>query len=286
MNKQNISQDFEHESSYQNNNKISCELAEFIGWHIGDGCISITKRYSEYTLTGDITEEHQFYKEIIVPTFNNLFKNILNKEIKLKQYKSNKVCGIYIFNKDFVKYLQEKLGLQSGKKINVNTPEVIQTKDQKICFLRGLFDTDGSIYYCKSNVKTKKQSLYKIFHYKAKIKLATISKNLIDQVYTMLCDLGFSPRIRKPARQRENENIMYGVVLYRKNDINKWIEEIGFKNPKHLTKIQLWKKYGFCPPYTKLDQRYKMLNETLSPLTFYPEYSHLNLNNIKDDLNN
>ena len=39
-------------------------------------------------------------------------------------------------------------------------------------------DTDGSIYFCKSNVKTKKESLFRIFHYKPKIKLATISKKL------------------------------------------------------------------------------------------------------------
>lgn len=37
-------------------NIISNQLAEFIGWHLGDGCISITKRYSEFTLTGDLKE--------------------------------------------------------------------------------------------------------------------------------------------------------------------------------------------------------------------------------------
>ena len=45
--------------------KSKPDIAEFLGWHVGDGCLSITKRHYEYTLTGDITEEYPFYKEVI-----------------------------------------------------------------------------------------------------------------------------------------------------------------------------------------------------------------------------
>jgi hypothetical protein len=281
MNKQNVLLNFENFSNSQKNKmKSSCELAEFLGWHIGDGCVSINNRYSEYTLTGDLIEEYPFYNNVILPTFKKLFSNYVKKEIKLKEYKSNGVCGIYIFDKNFVRFLQKNFGLKSGKKINISIPNIIKTDEQKISFLRGLFDTDGSIYYCKSNFKTVNESWYTKFHYKSKIKLATISKPLIDQVYQLLCDLGFSPRIRKPAKQKINENMMYGVVLYRKDDTQRWIEEIGFKNPKHQTKVQIWKKFGFCPPKTTLKQRIKMLKGELEPLTFYPGYSLLNYSKI------
>ena len=90
----------------QKNRIMSCELAEFLGWHIGDGCISITDRYSEYTLTGDIIEEYTFYENIVLPTFNKLFQNQLNKKVELKKYKSNSVCGIYLRSEEHTSELQ------------------------------------------------------------------------------------------------------------------------------------------------------------------------------------
>lgn len=259
-------------------------IAEFLGWHIGDGCISINKRYSEFTLTGDLTEELPFYKEVIIPTFNRLFSKSLKKPVNLKKYKSNGVCGIYLFDRSFVDHLQNKFHLPSGKKINIQVPQALTTDNQKRCFLRGLFDTDGSIYFCKSNFKTKNESFFTIVHYKPKIKLATISKSLIRQVHEMLQSLGFSPRLLKPAKQKERENTVYGVVLDTNKDTKMWIDTVGFRNPKHLTKVHLWEKVGFCPPYTTLKDRRRMLREDISPLGFYPEHPYLSLNSVKKRL--
>lgn len=265
-------------------NNTSLDMAEFLGWHIGDGCISITNKYSEYTLTGDITEEYPFYSKIVLPTFNRLFNAYLKKPVEIKKYKSVGVCGIYLFDKKFVSFLQTKFNLKSGKKINVQIPEILKTKDQKICFLRGLFDTDGSIYFCKSYVKTKNESLRTIFHYKPKIKLATISKRLVTQIYNLLSELGFSPMLHTPSKQRVNENIMYRVVLDPKADTRRWIEEISFRNLKHLTKVQIWKKFGFVPSFTTLKERIKILKGELDPRTFYPNHKHLPLSQIKEKI--
>ena len=248
-------------------------VEEFLGWHTGDGCISVNNRYSEYTLTGDITEEYPFYKNIVVPAFNEIFKIHLKRPVELKRYKSVGVCGIYVFNKDFVTMLQQNFGLISGKKISIKIPHNIETESQKINFLRGLYDTDGSIYFCKSNYKTKRESLYTMFHYAPKIKIAGISRILIEQVYELLCGLDFSPRIQKSIQQRKNEYSMHSVVLDRRKDVLKWLENIGFRNMKHLTKAQIWRKFGFCPPYTTLQERLKILNGTLNPLLFYPKSS-------------
>lgn len=251
------------------------DISEFLGWHLGDGCISINNRYSEYTLTGDIIEEYPFYKDIILPKFNKIFKKELKKPVQLKKYKSVGVCGIYIFNKKFISFLQKKYNLTHGKKINISVPDIIRTKEQKINFLRGLFDTDGSIYFCKSNFKTKNYSFYNNFHYKPKIQLGTISKNLMDQVYKILIELNFSPRYYKPRKQRENENIMYIIVLDLNKDAKRWITEIGFKNMKHISKIKVWKKFGFVPPRTTLSERNKLLNGDINPMKFYSNYNHI-----------
>ncbi|MBS3165963.1 hypothetical protein J4444_02470 [Candidatus Woesearchaeota archaeon] len=233
--------------------------AEFLGWYLGDGCLSITKNHYEFALTGDLIEEFTFYKEVVVPKFNRLF----DKKVELKEYPSVEVCGVYIFEKDFVKSIQKEFNLRGGKKLEVNLPK-LETASQKKCFLRGLFDTDESIYFCKSNVKTKNPTFCNTFNYKPKIKVATISKDLMEYVFNLLLELGFSPRYYAPRRQRINENIMYSIVMDTTPNVGKWITEIGFKSPKHNTKIEVWKKFGYCPPHTTLKQRTNLLNGTVN----------------------
>ncbi|MEK6938174.1 MAG: hypothetical protein AABX04_03970 [Nanoarchaeota archaeon] len=264
--------------------KYKLDLAEFLGWHVGDGCISITSRYSEYALTGDLSEELLFYEEIVVPTFNKIFNKHLKKNISLKKYKSTGVCGIYVFDHKFIQFLQKSCDLRSGKKINISIPKVIHSLEEKKRFLRGLFDTDGSIYFCNSLVKTKGDSLYTIFHYKPKIKLATISEILIRQVKETLLSLGYSPRSYSPMKQRECDNYIYSVVLDINKDVIRWIKEIGFKNPKHKTKIELWEKFGFCPPKTTIAQRFMILDKKLNPLSFYTNGNNIPLDEIKKRL--
>ena len=53
------------------------------------------------------------------------------------------------------------------------------------------------------------------------------------------------------------------------NQLEYWMKSIGFNSRKHLTKYLIWKKSGFCPPYTSLPQREQILNEELDPYSFY-----------------
>ena len=36
---------------------------------------------------------------------------------------------------------------------------------------------------------------------------------------------------------------------------------VGFSNPKHITKIKVWEKLGYCPPKTTYLERLKILKE-------------------------
>lgn len=180
---------------------ITLSEGEFLGWHLGDGCISKNERYYEYTLTGDIKEELSFYKKIILPKFNNIFDHYFDKKIEIKKYNSVGVCGIYIFDKGFVNLLQNRYELDSGKKINIGLPEVINSKSLKKRFLRGLFDTDGSIYFCKSYSDC--DSVYTKFHYRPKIRISTISKKLMEEVNLIMNTLGIKSRLEKPRKQKK-----------------------------------------------------------------------------------
>ena len=47
------------------------------------------------------------------------------------------------------------------------------------------------------------------------------------------------------------------------------MKKIGFNNYAKYSKYEVWKKFGFCPPYTTLKQRKKILNGELDPYSFY-----------------
>ena len=102
---------------------------EFLGWHVGDGCISVTKKRNQYTLTGDLTQEFPFYKKVISPSFNKIFLEYLDSPVILRKYESVGVCGIYIFNKKFINMLKENFDLPVGKKLNIQIPKIIRTKE-------------------------------------------------------------------------------------------------------------------------------------------------------------
>ncbi len=116
------------------------------------------------------------------------------------------------------------------------------------------------------------------------MKLATISYSLIEEVNDILMDLGFHSRIQKPIKQRKNEYTMHSVIIDSRNDILKWIKDIGFRNSKHYTKVKIWKKFGFCPPYTTLYERLKILNRRLNPAIFYQKFKDLSSKHIEDTL--
>ena len=241
--------------------QIDEELAELIGIHIGDGCISVTKRYSEYYLGGDLTEEREYHDSWVGPLFNKKIMNpIFNKDVNYKEHPKVGIYGFHIFNKKLVEFFNQ-LGVKSGPKLNVTIPKAILA-DKKLLkrFIRGLFDTDGNLYF------NKNYSAKSPLNNRPIIKLDTVSKKLAKQVFNSLNSFGFHPRMKNPHKGKKDKHIVYTVLLYRKLDINFFINEIGFKNSKHYTRWQVFKKFGYCPSNTKLNQRKEMLLENSKTL--------------------
>jgi len=234
--------------------QASEELCELMGIIIGDGCISVNNRYSEIAIAGDINEEQEYYDTHIIPLFNScLGIPIMGKEFKGKAYPSVGTYGIYVFNKPIVDFLLS-LGLKSGSKINVQIPKwILRDKAYTRAFLRGLFDTDGSVYFQK-NYSAKKSK-----HIAHRISLGSTSKPLVEQVKQVLETLGFHPMTKKPYRGRRDKNTVYGLVIHRKADFQRWLTEIGFSSPKHQTKIEVWKKLGYKQTKTTLQERRNIL---------------------------
>jgi intein/homing endonuclease len=236
---------------------ISKELAEIIGIHVGDGCISINKNYSEYAISGDINEEREYYDTVVTPLYNEfIFYPLLGKNIFPKEYFKNGTYGIIVFNKRVTNYFL-KLGLISGSKLDCSIPKVIlQDKNTWVPFLRGLFDTDGSIYFNK-NYSTKVENRK---HNRPRIKLGLTSEKVIYEVYFILKNLNFAPYLKPAYKGKRDKNPVYSIILQRVKDVNRFVYEIGFNNSKHMTKWKIYKKLGYCPPNTTIIERYRILS--------------------------
>ena len=228
---------------------------ELFGIIVGDGCISINERYEELAILGDIIEEKEYYESHVIPLFNKTISlPLLNKEIHGKAYSSTGVFGFMVFNSKVAQHFL-KFGFKSGPKPDIVLPEIIikaKPENQK-SFLKGLFDTDGSIYF------EKNYSMRHSKHTKPKIKLGTSSEKMKNQVKDMCSNLGIRTMDKMPYKGKRDKNTKYELIIYRKSDVTRWIKEIGFSNPKHLTKIEIWRKLGYCPPKTTIAQRKALL---------------------------
>ncbi|MDP3919018.1 MAG: LAGLIDADG family homing endonuclease [Nanoarchaeota archaeon] len=236
--------------------EISKKLAEIIGIHMGDGCISINSRYSEYAILGDISEEKEYYDKHLVPLYNqHIFIPILKKKVLPKSYKKNGTYGIIVFKKEITDYFQS-LGVKSGSKLNMSIPKVIlDNKKLWNHFIRGVFDTDGSIYFNK-NYSVKEENRK---HNQPRIKLGMTSKKVIMEIYSMLKELGYKPYLKPSYKGKRDKNPVYSIMLQRREDIKRYIKEIGFNSTKHQTKWKLYQERGYCPPNTTLEERYNLL---------------------------
>ena len=85
--------------------KLTDELAELVGVHIGDGCLSDNGRYRECAVLGDLTEEIDYYESHLVPMFNRVVANpLIGNDVPLKRYESSNVCGIISFKGEIFEF--------------------------------------------------------------------------------------------------------------------------------------------------------------------------------------
>ena len=183
----------------------SQDLAEFIGIMLGDGHIS---REQIFVTLG---KKEKAYVAYVI----ELFRRVYACELKCMLNKKGHHV-LYIGFRNLVDYLLS-IGLVMNKvKEQVKVPSWI-FRDRKyiIGFLRGFFDTDGSIYKLKHGIQ---------------ISFCNMSMPLLDNTRTALISLGFSPS--KISSNR--------VYLTKKKDLLRYKKEIGSANPTKMERINKW----------------------------------------------
>ncbi|MFH2028500.1 MAG: LAGLIDADG family homing endonuclease, partial [Nanoarchaeota archaeon] len=155
-----------------------------------------------------------YLKDYIKPLCTELFA----VDPKIQNLPKNNETFVTIYSKKLVEFLNS-IGLKSGDKIRnqIGIPSwVFENKNfLKVC-LRGLIDTDGSIF----RMSNKDSHLLRI-------NFTNHNKKLLNDARLAFIKLGFHP-----------SKIICNNKIYisRKEDIVRYIKEIGFSNNKHINR--------------------------------------------------
>jgi len=227
--------------------EIKNEIMEFVGLMLGDGHISGSKNTYGVFIYGDAEEEKDYLGRHVHLLLNKTFG--LNSKYWVRtSYKNGiKASILQLFNKQFVLYLTNQLGLSKGLKVyTVKIPENLVNLSNINYLIRGFFDTDGCLYFSYS-----KKLNYPTY---PRIELRTVSEVLANQLLQILIRLGFEARKRMTGTT-------FVIYISGEKEIIRWMQIIGSSNKKHITKYLFWKKFGYHIPNIKMAERLKRMEQ-------------------------
>ncbi len=213
--------------------KLNKALAEFVGAFIGDGCLSeynVTSRAIKRTVvlfTGSWKNDYVYYKKIlqkfVIKSFN-ISGNIYHR-------KDDNTIRYTLYDNKIINFLLE-LGFTPGPKTKkVTIPKIFfkQKSLIKSC-LRGIFNTDGTIYkrYSKKyNRQPKLYDKYKVIQFKS------CSRKLIYQIKDILSYLDYNPN--KVITDCKS----WVCRITNQNYVKKFNKEINITHPYHIKRAKL-----------------------------------------------
>lgn len=200
----------------------SVELAELIGIVLGDGSVGKYRNKNRpqstvYTLT--IVGDYRFDYDYLDRHLRNMCKSLFGVDVKMKRAKTSNGFFLVVNSKQVVEFFVG-MGLAIGNKIKnqVTIPNwIFENELYLTACLRGLIDTDGSIF----RMSRKDPQLIRIG-------FTNLNLKLLSDVKDAFFRLGFHP-----------SKIINGksICLSRKSDISLYMLKIGFSNKKHINRL-------------------------------------------------
>lgn len=189
----------------------STELAEAIGIILGDGAIS----NHQIRISLDLHRDRE-YAEFVT----DLMGKVFGEHPSYREREADNTIALRISGIGLVEML-EKIGMQRGDKIEhqASFPQWIRENLlYSTACVRGLFDTDGGLYFHK---KEKRSYLGWCF--------ASFSEPLLFDVLNTLQKLGFN--VKKAGAHK--------LYMYSLKNISRYFEVVGSHNPKNIVKLEL-----------------------------------------------
>jgi len=194
------------------------DLAELVGIILGDGSISNT----QLRITLSRTVDRKYAQRV-----RNLTGNVLGEAPSWAERKTENTIELTLSGVRLVEVLEE-LGLVRGNKVRnqVGFPTwVLKEKRYRAACARGLFDTDGGLYFHRhSKWRDKRPYLGWCF--------SNYSKPLIIEFENTLKLIGLRPK-----------NVDYKkLYMYSIRDISRYMSLVGTRNPKNIEKYDYYKR--------------------------------------------
>ncbi|MBU0532330.1 hypothetical protein KKB44_02435 [Candidatus Micrarchaeota archaeon] len=199
------------------NFQLDADMAELCGIIMGDGNLWTNNRKYEITFTGHKIDDKLYFDDLY---------SYIDANIKRKPYYRIRGRGrrLTIYSKKFFMFVTITLGIPSGMlKRKSGIPLLIARNPLFLRrFIRGMFDTDGSVF------TSKKPG---ISHYPT-LEISNSNFVLLKDIDRALKALGFLSNLRKTSKGG------YKISLYGRKMLEKWDSLIGSSNPYKKAKIE------------------------------------------------
>ncbi len=194
------------------------DFLELYGALLGDGWISSPHARSNWVVgvCGHRTLDREF-----IYSLKDKVKRLFNREGFFREQEKTNTLSFLFSHRLFVEFLSKDLNFPIGRKENLRLNRKILnlgfSKFRHV--MRGIFDTDGTIYFTKS-----KNNIY------PHLAIHMNEPILINQLREILIGRGFMVNYSDHGKM---------IRLNGREQLSKWMNEIGSSNPKHLKKIAL-----------------------------------------------
>lgn len=188
------------------------QIAEFFGVMLGDGHINPT----QVTVTLGTKEEE--YVRYVIRLIRKIFRTEAHVFFKTNMINDSKYRMVYFGSVAAVRWLLAKGLVYNKVKSQVDVPRWIFSKPKFMkAFLRGFFDTDGSVYALRFGIQ---------------ISLTNRSIPMLHSLHAMLTTLGYSPSAISG----------YRLYLTKRSEVRNFFLDIRPANPKHQRRFAEFQK--------------------------------------------
>ena len=237
-------------------------FVEELGVHFGNGSLFDDRRWNKagFDVYGDMYDD-QPYLDMHV---SRLIEDAYGIKPSSYIHPRSATLILRVLSRHALR-VKETVGLRPGRKKDLCLPQFLKESESEravVPFLRGLVDIEGSLRFRKQ---------FRDRHYYPVLECEMGDPPLIKALYKRLTALGMpvafrakSPRVGEFTRRAKASFYVSGW-----NGTHRWLESFGLANAKHLSKLLVAQKFGFCPPHTSLDERLGMIAGEIDPISFY-----------------
>jgi len=236
-------------------------LAREIAVHTGDMYLHIDydRWHYYYEVYGHITEETMYLLGCVIPL--EIIVYGLKPSSFNKPHKDQTLVATY-YSKPVALFKSRVIGLPVGKKRHVVPPLIVRRNRNLMCnYVCEICSTDGLIGFYNAN---REYDPHKYPRIQIRMTLKEIIETLAEFVTQ---ELGIDARTYYNIK-RKNGSIQHMLTINGKDKFEVWRKTVGISNPSKISKVMVWEKYGICPPYTTILQRFAMISDIIDPMKY------------------